>query len=94
MYSGIYETGKTFGDRQKEHLRAHSPIHNHTSTMGHPIKLDNFFIMDKESQGVSRTIQEAMFIRVNNPSLNRNLGKDQLPHLWDEVLQDVQTLLQ
>ena len=27
-----------------------------------------------------------MFIRVNNPSLNRNIGKYHLPHMWDEVL--------
>ena len=27
-----------------------------------------------------------MFIRVNNPSLNKNIGKYHLPHIWDEVL--------
>ena len=34
----------------------------------------------------SRNIREAIFIRVNDPSLNRNIGKFQLPHIWDEVL--------
>ena len=33
-----------------------------------------------------RTIKEALYIRVNNPSLNRNIGKYHLPHIWDEVL--------
>ena len=33
-----------------------------------------------------RAIKEALYIRVNNPSLNRNIGKYHLPHIWDEVL--------
>ena len=32
------------------------------------------------------TIKEALYIRVNDPSLNRNVGKYHLPHVWDEVL--------
>ena len=27
-----------------------------------------------------------MFIRVNNPTLNRNIGEFNLPHIWDRVL--------
>ena len=69
-----------------------SPIHHHTSPMGHPIKHDSFSIMDKESQCVIRTIKEAMFIRTNGPSLNRNLCKYKLPHIWNEVLQDMLAL--
>ena len=30
--------------------------------------------------------KEALYIRVNDPSLNRNVGKYHLPHVWDEVL--------
>ena len=33
-----------------------------------------------------RTIKEALYIRVNNPSLNRNIGEYHLPHIWGEVL--------
>ena len=32
------------------------------------------------------TSKEAIFIRVNDPSLNSNIGKFQLPHIWNEVL--------
>ena len=32
------------------------------------------------------TIKEALYIRVNDPSLNRNVGKYHLLHVWDEVL--------
>ena len=31
-------------------------------------------------------IKEALYIRVNDPSLNRNVGKYHLPHVWDNVL--------
>ena len=33
-----------------------------------------------------------MFICVNDPSLNRDLGKYQLPHIWDNILQDTPAL--
>ena len=32
-----------------------------------------------------RTIKEAIYIRVNNQSLNRNVGKYYLPCIWDGV---------
>ena len=31
-------------------------------------------------------IKESLFIRINNPTLNRNMGKFNLPHIWDRVL--------
>ena len=39
-----------------------------------------------------RLIKKAIYIRVNNPSLNRNIGKYQLPHIWDEVLSNITEL--
>ena len=33
-----------------------------------------------------------MFIRVNDTSLKRNLGKYQLLHMWDNILQDIPML--
>ena len=36
--------------------------------------------------GVTKNIKEVMYIHVSDPSLNRNLGKYQLPHILDEVL--------
>ena len=49
-------------------------------------------LQHQETQGPSRNIKEAMFICVNDPSLNRNLGKYQLPHIWDNILQDTPAL--
>ena len=48
--------------------------------------------MDMESQGITRTIKEAMCIQVTDPSLNSNLGKYQLPHIWDGMLKDIPAL--
>ena len=59
---------------------------------GHPIQLDSFSIVDRESQGITRTIKEAMYIRVNDPPINMNLDKHQLPHIWGEVLQGMLSL--
>ena len=88
----IGESGRIFEDRYKEHLKAPSPIHLHTTTTGHPVSPYCFSVVDRDSQGMVRNIKEAMYIRVNDPSLNRNLGKFQLSHVWDQVLQDTPTL--
>ena len=82
----IGETSRTFGERFKEHLKAPSPIHDHSNTTGHTTSLENFSIVGREEQKLSRLIKESMFIRVNSPSLNKNIGKYHLPHVWDEVL--------
>ena len=82
----IGETARTFGERLKEHLKAPSPIYDHSNTTGHTTTINNFSIVGREEQNLSRLIKESMFIRVNNPSLNKNIGKYHLPHVWDEVL--------
>ena len=33
-----------------------------------------------------------MYIIVNGPSLNKNIGKYHLPHMWDEVLNNSREL--
>ena len=63
-------------------------FHHHSSSTGHPLSPECFNIIHWETQGSSRNIKKAMFIRVNDPSLNRNLGKYQLPHIWDNILKD------
>ena len=88
----IGESGRTLGDRYKEHLKAPSPIQLHTSSTGHQVIPECFSIVDREAQGLARNLKEAMYIKVNGPSLNRNLGKFQLPHVWDQVLKDTPSL--
>ena len=83
----IGESGRALGDRVKEHLKAPSPIHQHSTTTGHPLDPDHFNSAHKEVHSHSRTIKEAMFIHIHEPTLNRNLGKYQLSHIWDHLLQ-------
>ena len=79
----IGETSRTFGESFKEHLRDPSPIHHHSNHTGHPPGQNKFQIIGKEGHGLARNIKESIFIRVNNPILNGNIGKFNLPHIWD-----------
>ena len=80
------ETSRTLGEWYKEHLREPSPIQAHTQLTGHQISPDNFNILGRESQDLTRLIKESIYIRASNPMLNRNIGKFQLSHVWDGVL--------
>ena len=66
--------------------KAPSPIFDQCNTTGHNININNFTIVGRKDQNLIRAIKEVLFIRVNDPSLNRNIGKYHLPHIWDEVL--------
>ena len=80
------ESARTFAERFKEHQKAPSPIYDHHNISGHTVTIDIFSIVEREDQNLMKTIKEALYIRVNNQSLNRNKGKFQSPHIWDEVL--------
>ena len=82
----IGETSRIIGQRFKENLKEPSPIHNHSNTTGHTTSQDNFHIIWREDHGIARTIKESIYIRVNNPTLNRNIDKFNLPDIWDRVL--------
>ena len=88
----IGESARNFEERYKEHLKAPSPIHDHLNISGHNVTIDSFSMLGREDQNLLRKIMEALYIRVNNPSLNRNIGKYHLPHIWDEVLLNISGL--
>ena len=41
------ESGRTFGDRFKEHLKTLSPIHHHSNCTGHPVSPNSLIIVDR-----------------------------------------------
>ena len=88
----IGESSRTFGERFKEHLKAPSPIYDHSNINGHNVTMENFSIVGREDQNLCRWIKEALFIMVNNPSLNKNIGKYHLPHIWDDILHNTSEL--
>ena len=63
----IGESGRTFGERYREHMRSPSPIMDHHNTTGHEVSLENFTIVGREDNNIARNIREAIFIRVNEP---------------------------
>ena len=78
----IGESSRIFGETFRGHLKAPFPIYDHYNITGHSTTIENFSIVGRADQNLIR----AIYIRVNNPSLNRNIGKYHLPHIWDEVL--------
>ena len=88
----IGESPRTFWERFREHMKAPSPIFDHINITGHNVTINNFSIVGREDQNLMRTIKKALYIRVNDPSLNRNTGKYHLPHVWDEVLFNIPEL--
>ena len=82
----IGKTSRTLGERYKEHLTEPSPIFGHCNISGHSTNRDNFTIIGREHYGLARAIKESIYIRVNNPILNRNVGKYNLNHILDRVL--------
>ena len=88
----IRESSRTFGERFREHLKVPSPIYDHYNITGHSTIIDNFIIVGRDDQNLIRAIKEAIYIRVNNPSLNKNIGKYHLPHIRDEALFNISEL--
>ena len=82
----IGETSRTFGERYKEHLKPPSAIHHHSNQTGHTTNQNNFQIIGREGHNLARNIKESIYIRVNNPTLNNNIGNFNLSHIWDRVL--------
>ena len=56
------------------------------------VKLNNFYTQKCIRKYVFIILKEALYIRVNNPSPNRNIGKYHLPHIWNEVLLNIPEL--
>ena len=88
----IGETSRTFGERFNEHLKDPSPIHHHSSSTGHPNTQHNFQIIGREGHGLARNIKESHTHQGNNTSLNKNIGKFNLPNIWDRVLLNTPSL--
>ena len=77
----IGESARSYGKRLKGHLGAPSSIYDYANTAGHHTKVENFSIVGREAHNIRRTIKEAMFIRVNDPTINTNIRKFQLSHI-------------
>ena len=69
----IGESARTFEERLKENVRSPSPIYDHANIKNPHTSVNSFPIVGRESHNLARTIKEAMYITVNDSSLNRNM---------------------
>lgn len=82
----IGETARTLEKRLGEHQKqTTSAIREHQSQANHEIDWEGVKILDKESVDVKRKIKEAIHIRRQRPTLNRDGGYD-LPAIFDHLL--------
>ena len=93
LYTGIDVTGLTAMrntlETPLEHLGKIQRTLPHIwppNTTGHQTTMDNFSFVGREGHGFTRTINESIYIRVSNPTLNKNIGKYSLSHIWAEAL--------
>jgi len=71
--------------RQSESEMWGSTLTDHTIKENHMIDWDSAKIVEKERDDKARGIREAIFIR-KLPNLNRDEGRYQLSHLYDDLL--------
>ena len=55
----IGETARTFGERLKEHLKAPSSIYDHSNITGQTANINNFNVVGREEQNLSRLMKES-----------------------------------
>ena len=92
----VGETQQALGMRMRQHKRPstieaqNSAVFNHLRSSGHTFSLGDVKVLDKEENWLRRGIKEAVWERVEGPSLNKKGGlRFVLSHTWDRVLQDV-----
>ena len=96
LWRGIYreKSPGLWGNTTDSISRSPPPIHAHSLHTSHLLNPDQFNIIGREDQNLSRLIKDSIYITVNNPTLNRNIAKFNLSHLWDRVLFSPLTLKQ
>ena len=72
-----------------------SAVYTHISQTGHIISDKDVKILSKEENWYKRGVKEAVFERLENPSLNRRGGlRHNLSHTWDRALRATPRCLQ
>ncbi len=88
--SYIGETGQILEERIKDHTtNQNSVIRKQHLNTGHPLpKTDDkdIKILGTDSNTFRGQVKEAIFIKTNNPELNQNIGKFDLPPIYDQLL--------
>ena len=83
----IGETKRSLSTRLKEHQKHDHPtaIGEHCIETGHSVSLQNSKILCREADWIKRKVKESIYIREQNPDLNRDQGY-QLPPVYNQLL--------
>ena len=89
--SYVGETERSLKARFSEHRRPSSvnsevSKHIHTDCPDHGVQLDKTEILAVEPKWYERGVKEAIYIRANKPSLNRDGGRFNLSPIWNNTL--------
>jgi len=82
---GEHYIGETARTREKRNKQTTSAIRERQSQANHEIDWEGVKILDKESVDIKRKIKEAIHIRCQRPTLNRDRCYD-LPAIFDQLL--------
>ena len=84
----IGETNRSLKERVSDHRnQTTSAIRNHHISTKHPeTKLKDFTIIDRECNTLHHQAKDALHICIQDPSLNRNIGKVRIPSVFNKLL--------
>ena len=89
----VGETQQSLGARMNQHRRPSSNpaqtsvVYTHLNSTGHAFTLTDLVVLDREEHWHRRGVKEAIWERVENPSLNRKGGlRHSLSHTWDRTV--------
>ena len=88
----IGETDRDFWTRFSEHKRkcmskkSEVAEHIHIKAPDHQVDFEQTQILDRDSRWYQRGIREAIYIRAQKPTLNRNAGRYSLPVVWNPII--------
>ncbi|XP_068685018.1 uncharacterized protein [Montipora foliosa] len=89
----VGETQQSLGTRMNQHRRPSSnpaqtsAVYTHLNSTGHAFTLTDVLVLDREDHWHRRGVKEAIWERVENPSLNRKGGlRHSLSHTWDRTV--------
>ena len=85
------ETERSLKTRFGEHRRPSSSTsevsrHIHTDCEGHTVHIEEAKILTVEPKRFERGVKEAIYIRALYPSLNRDGGRYNLPHVYNNTI--------
>ncbi len=93
----IGETQQSLKARMNQHRKPstagdsyNSAVFAHLDITGHSFKTENVVILDREEEWFRRGIKEAIWERVENPTLNKRGGlRFQLSHAWNIAIKKI-----